>query len=158
MTALADKSKTTALTTLRAEIGAAILRTERLFRGNRDVLRACAYLQLANDIVGAALVKELEAAKVEAHAALRRRHFAEIDPRMWWSWRTDGDRQTQFVTSHLRQHGYSDPVRRVEWPNGWFVELADGRVLFVEVEFDSCCARYGRPIVEVRTGKEASSV
>lgn len=64
-TALKTASRTLALAALRSEIGAAILRTERMFRGDRDVLRACAYLQLANDIVGAALVKELEAAKAK---------------------------------------------------------------------------------------------
>lgn len=64
---------------LRAEIGDTLLRAEILFRGASDQIgdptqreklwaalaMACNSLQRANDILGAALVKELEAAKAK---------------------------------------------------------------------------------------------
>ena len=52
------------LAKLRVELTNLIYRVQTgKLRGNREVMRACSYLELAKDIVGAELTKELEAAK-----------------------------------------------------------------------------------------------
>jgi hypothetical protein len=86
------------------------------------------------------------------HDALRRQHFAELKPHHWRAWH-DGS-AGQFVASRLRDAGYAaKPVRFVDWPGGWFVELDTGLVVFVAVRFrdQGHCAIYpDLPIVELR--------
>lgn len=54
------------LAKLRVELTNLVYRIQTgKLRGNREVMRACAYLELAQGIVGAELKKELEAAKAK---------------------------------------------------------------------------------------------
>lgn len=54
------------LAKLRVELNELVHRVQTgKLRGNREVMLACSYLELAKDIVGAELAKELEAAKAK---------------------------------------------------------------------------------------------
>lgn len=72
-----------------------------------------------------------------AHAALRRRHYAEnVNGSDWHSWPTHDSPANSAVASRLREHGYTGkPEAYIDWPGGWFVRLPNDLIVFVAVMF-----------------------
>lgn len=94
----------------------------------------------------------------EAHATLRRRHYAEnVEGTEWRLWPTYDSPPHWFVARHLHDHGYTGkPEACIDWPGGWFVLLSTELVVFVPVVFRDhghvACFSLHLDIVEVSRG------